>query len=106
MKGPAYLLLLILSLAAGIAGVVTLIPFAGATYPNVLGYRSVCTFSPAGSLFCFSIAGTSCIIRAAWIKRKAMYGQTRVHRTPVVVVALILLLALGSTGWFLVIDSR
>ena len=102
----AYIALLLVSMVAGVGGVLTLIPAAGATYENLLGYRSLCTFAPAASLFCFFIAGTSCVIRASFVKRKATFGTPVVRKGPVIVVAFVLVLAIASTGWFIAVDSQ
>jgi hypothetical protein len=88
------------------AGVAALWPSSGASYPNVLGYRSLCTFAPASSLFCFLISGLSCVIRAGAVKRRQMYGKVDFHGPPFVVLAVVLLLAVGSSIWYGIIDSR
>ena len=106
LNTKAYLALLLVSIVAGVGGALTLIPAAGATYENVLGYRSLCTFAPAASLFCFFLAGTSCVIRASLVKRKAQFGKPVVHKSPVIVVVFVLVLALASTSWFIVVDSQ
>lgn len=45
----AYHALLALTIALSLLAVVTLLPNPGASKPNVLGYRSVCSFAPAAS---------------------------------------------------------
>ena len=35
------------------AGATTLIPWSGASEPNVIGFRSFCTFAPFSSIICF-----------------------------------------------------
>jgi hypothetical protein len=106
MNMKAYLALLLLSLLAGTAGLLTLLPHGGASYPNILGYKSLCTFAPAASLFCFFIAGVSCLIRASLIKRKSLYGRASVKLASVAIVGLTLALALASTAWFMSVKAQ
>lgn len=61
---PAYKPLLGLSLLFTIAAILTLIPNPQASWPNLLGYRSICTFAPIASLACCFLAGLTCVIRA------------------------------------------
>jgi len=106
MNTKAYASLLALSLVATVGGVLTLIPFSGATYENVLGYRSLCTFAPAATLYCFAIAGASCIVRASFVKRRFQFGKTVFRRRAIVVVAAFLVLGLAATGWFVVVKRE
>ena len=106
LNAGAYIGFLALTIVGAVGGILTLIPAAGATYENVLGYRSLCTFAPAATLFCFFVAGTSCVLRASFVKRKAQFGKPVVRAAPVIVVVAVLLLALASTGWFIAVDSR
>lgn len=101
MSGRAYLALLGISVLAGAAGILTLFPANSASYPNLLGYRSLCTFAPAATFFCFSAAGVTCVLRASLVKRRAMAGGKPVFRAvPIVVVAMVLALGIASTVWF------
>lgn len=61
----AYRPLLGLSLAAALGALLTLLPWPGASSPNLWGYSSLCTFAPAATLFCAAIAGISCVVRAS-----------------------------------------
>ena len=106
MNTRAYAALLILTIVATVGGILTLIPWQGASYENVLGYRSLCTFAPAATLYCFAIAGASCIVRASLVKRRALFGKP-VFKTPAVaVVAVFLVLALAATGWFISVKRQ
>ena len=67
--GPAYLPLLALSGLFALGAVLTLIPFAGAPWPNVLGYKSLCPFAPGATLPCAILAALTCMIRARFVKR-------------------------------------
>lgn len=60
---PAYRLMIGLSLLFSIGAVLTLVPNAGASKPNVLGYRSLCTFAPAATALCGLAAGITCVLR-------------------------------------------
>lgn len=106
MNMKAYGGLLILTIAAAVGGVLTLIPAAGASYENVLGYRSLCTFAPAATLYCFAIAGASCVVRASLVKRKAQFGKPVFRAPAIVVVAVTLVLALAATGWFVTVKRQ
>ena len=108
MNKPLYAALLILTVLAAAGGVVTLLPREAASYPNLLGYRSVCTFAPAASLFCFAAAGVSCFLRASLAKESSGTPRQRMarHFGSVVPIALVLLLALGSTVWYAVVKVR
>jgi uncharacterized protein with FMN-binding domain len=59
----AYYALIGLSLAFSVLAVITLLPNPSASKPNVLGYRSVCTFAPAATALCGLAAGITCILR-------------------------------------------
>ena len=68
----AYYALIGLSLAFSVLAVVTLLPNPAASKPNVLGYRSVCTFAPAATALCGILAGITCILRNRFVSaRKA-----------------------------------
>lgn len=67
----AYHALLALSIALSLLAVVTLLPNPGAAKPNVLGYRSVCSFAPAASALCALLAGATCTLRNRLVSRKA-----------------------------------
>jgi hypothetical protein len=82
-----YLGLLALSGLFAVAAILTLIPNAGASWPNIMGYKSLCTFSPGATLACSLLAGITCFIRARLVKRV---------RTPL--VAPIIILALLAAG--------
>lgn len=68
MHRLSYKLLLLLTIVATTGGILTLMPRAGASYPNLIGYNSLCTYAPAATLYCFFIAGFSCFIRSTFIK--------------------------------------
>ena len=54
-----------------VLAIVTLLPRAAASKPNVLGYRSVCSFAPAASALCGLLAGITCTLRNRLVSRKA-----------------------------------
>jgi uncharacterized protein with FMN-binding domain len=70
-EAPLYWALLGLSLAFSILAAVTLIPNSTAAKPNVLGYRSVCSFAPAATALCGLLAGITCTIRNRYVSRRA-----------------------------------
>lgn len=68
--GPLYKPLLALSVLAAAAAVLTLIPNPGASWPSVLGYKSLCTFAPAATFACALAAGLVCVLRARLVRRR------------------------------------
>jgi hypothetical protein len=56
-SGAAYIGLLGLSFLFALAALLTLLPRAGASWPNVLGYKSLCTFAPMATAACALLAG-------------------------------------------------
>jgi hypothetical protein len=105
MSSRAYLPLLGLTVIAAVGGVLTLVPAAQASWENVLGYRSWCTFTPASTLFCFLVAGGSCTLRASLVKRRAIFGKPVFRAAPIVVLSLVSILAVASTAWYVRVDS-
>jgi hypothetical protein len=100
MNARIYAVLLLVTILCGVGGVLTMIPASGASYPNVLGYRSLCTFAPAATLYCFAIAGTVCILRASFVKRAAYNDGKPVFKPgAIVVVLVVLILAIASHAW-------
>ena len=69
-ESPVYWAMLALTLAFSVLAVVTLIP-AGASKPNVLGYRSVCSFAPTATALCGLLAGITCTLRNRMASRRA-----------------------------------
>ena len=70
--GPAYFPLLCLSGLFALGAVLTLLPFSGAPWPNILGYKSLCPFAPGATLACALLAALTCMIRARFVKRAPM----------------------------------
>lgn len=103
MNKPLYAALLGFTVLATLGGLLTLLPWESASYPNVLGYKSLCTFAPAATLFCFFLAGLSCHLRAALVKDQdgGTPGQKLNHHAQAWrPLGLLLVLALGATVWF------
>jgi len=102
MHRLSYKLLLLFTITASLGGILTLIPAAGASYPNIIGYSSLCTFAPAASLYCFFIAGTTCFIRSTLIKDQSGTIKDRIkkHGKSLIPLLFVLILAAGSTIWF------
>lgn len=67
---PAYYALIGLSLVFSVLAVVTLLPNPNASKPNVLGYRSVCSFAPAATALCGLLAGITCIVRNRFVSAR------------------------------------
>jgi len=67
--GPAYRPLLALSALFGLGALVTLVPNPGASWPNIMGYSSICTFAPGATFACALLAAIACTIRARLVRR-------------------------------------
>ncbi len=67
--GPAYKPLLALSGLFALGAVITLIPYPGASWPNIMGYSSVCTFAPGATFACALLAAITCTVRARLVRR-------------------------------------
>jgi hypothetical protein len=69
-KGPAYWLLFSLSAILAAGALLSLVPNPDASWPNILGYSSLCTFTPAAAFACALLAALTCIIRARLVLRR------------------------------------
>lgn len=67
--GPAYKPLLALSGLFAIGAIITLIPNPAASWPNIMGYSSVCTFAPGATFACALLAAVTCAVRARLVRR-------------------------------------
>ncbi len=67
--GPAYVPLLFLSGLFALGAIVTLLPNQRASWPNIMGYLSVCTFAPGASFACALLAAVTCTIRARLVRK-------------------------------------
>lgn len=92
-ESGAYWALFGLTIAFSILAVVTMIPNPSAPKPNVLGYRSVCSFAPAASALCGLLPGITCTIRNRWASRHAAARRFQPPILPVAVGILLLTLA-------------
>ena len=93
-ESAAYWSLLALSLAFSILALVTLLPNPGAAKPNVLGYRSICSFAPAATALCGVLAGITCTVRNRRFSRRAASMRYRPMIVPGAVGVLLLAIAL------------
>jgi hypothetical protein len=105
MFKTSYKILLSLTFLAAAGGIITLLPNANASYPNILGYKSICTFAPAASFFCFFIAGSICFIRSTYVKDISGTPSERfkTHAKRLIPLAVILALGLASFSWYLTV---
>jgi len=92
-KSPAYKGLLILSFALSVAAVLTLLPKSNASYPNLLGYKSICTFTPIATLLCGFLAGLTCTVRARLVSPRPRAGKSPAIPFLVLLVLLVASLA-------------
>lgn len=99
---------MLFTILATIGGILTLIPWAGASYPNVLGYKSLCTFAPAATLACFFLAGVSCFLRATFLKEAegSPREKFRRHAHSLAPLGLLLVLFIASMIWFLAVKAQ
>ena len=105
-ESSAYWALLALSLAFSILALVTLLPRAAAVKPNVLGYRSVCSFAPAATALCGVLAGITCTLRNRLFSRRASAMRYRPLIVPAGVGLILLALAVVFGIRFAAAQSR
>jgi uncharacterized protein with FMN-binding domain len=90
----SYQALLTLTVIFSLLAIVTMIPNPGASKPNVLGYRSVCSFAPAASALCGLLAGITCTLRNRRFSRNASAARYRPLFVPAGVGLLLAVIAL------------
>ena len=90
----SYRLMIGLSLIFTVLAVVTLLPNSGASKPNVLGYRSVCTFAPAATALCALLAGITCTIRNRRVSVRAASTRYRPPFIPVLTAVVLITAAI------------
>ncbi len=97
-----YIILLLMTILVTLGGLLTLMPWPAASYQNTFGYYSLCTFTPASTLFCFLIAGTICFIRATFFKPQSGTAGERFrrHAKRLIPLIVVLILAIASSFWF------
>lgn len=98
-KNPgAYRALLGLSGLFAFAAVLTLVPHRGASWDNVLGYKSLCTFAPIATAICALLAGATCVVRARLVGPRA--GDRRSWAAPIVVgIVLLAVIAFSAPAY-------
>lgn len=103
----SYKIMLIFTLFITIGGLLTLLPWSGASYPNLIGYSSLCTFTPAATFYCFFLAGLSCFIRSTFIKDQSGNKVERFkrHKKSLFVLGIILIIAIGFTFRYIEIKT-
>lgn len=87
-----YVTLLILSQVFALAALCTLLPNPRASWPSILGYRSLCSFAPIATAICALLAGATCVVRARLFGPQAGY---RKPWTVPVIVGIVLALAIA-----------
>ena len=90
----AYGALLGLSGAFAAAAVATLVPNPAASWENVLGYKSLCTFAPIATAACAFLAGATCVARARLVGPRA--GEKRPWTVPIVIGLLLAAVAVSA----------
>jgi uncharacterized protein with FMN-binding domain len=103
---PLYWTLLGLSALFTLCAVATLLPSAGASKPNVLGYRSVCSFAPAASALCGLLAAATCTLRYRLASRSAASARYRPLILPAGAAVLLLAVAVVFGGRFIAAQAR
>ncbi len=102
----AYYGLLGLTIAFSVLVVVTMLPNPSAAKPNVLGYRSVCSFAPAASALCGLLAGLTCTIRNRRFSANAASMKYRPLILPIAVGVLLVAVAVVFGARFIAAESR
>jgi hypothetical protein len=93
--GPAYPPLLVLSGLFTLGAILTLIPNPGASWPNILGYSSLCTFAPGATFACALLAAICCTVRARLVRRIPSPAFVPV----VIILALAIGLGVSTLAW-------
>jgi hypothetical protein len=91
-KTRLYAPLLALSGFFALAAVATILPWPGAGWENIFGYKSLCSFAPISTAICALLAGISCTLRARCAGPRR--GEKRSWAAPVA-LALGLALVIG-----------
>jgi uncharacterized protein with FMN-binding domain len=94
------------SLVFSILAVVTLLPNPGASKPNVLGYRSVCSFAPAASAVCGLLAGITCTMRNRRVSVNASSARYQPFIAPAAAALALIAVVVGFGVRFQSIQSR
>lgn len=105
-QSVAYWSLVGLTLLFALAAVVTLLPHAGASKPNVLGYRSVCSFAPAASALCGLLAGLTCVLRNRLVSASAASARYQPLLLPIGVAILLIAVAVIFGARFVAAQAR
>ncbi len=105
-ESKAYWGLLGLTTAFAVLAVVTMLPNLGASKPNVLGYRSVCSFAPAASALCGLLAGLTCTIRNRRFSAGAASTKYQPLILPIAVGVVLLAIAVIFGVRFISAESR
>lgn len=108
MSKPLYKIMLLFSTLATLGGILTMIPWPWASYPNIIGYSSLCTFAPAATLFCFTLAGISCYLRASLVKDDEGSVAERLarHAHSLIPIAILLIAAVIVTVIFMDVKTQ
>ena len=94
LKTP-YLGLLAFSALATLAAILALLPWEAASWPNIGGYKSLCTFTPGATLACMLLAAMSCTVR-----NRLIHKNREKLFVPILVVALLVgLLTWATVAW-------
>ncbi len=105
-ESPAYYATLGVTIALSILAIVTLLPSPAASKPNVLGYKSVCSFAPAASALCGLLAGVTCTIRNRRLSRNASSARYRPLILPIGLGILLVIIAVVFGARFGAAQSR
>ncbi|HVO39667.1 MAG TPA: FMN-binding protein [Spirochaetia bacterium] len=105
-ENGAYFGLLALTVALTALAVVALVPSPAASKPNVLGYRSVCSFAPASSAICGLAAGVVCTLRGRLVSRGAKSARYRPLILPAGVGVILVVIAFVFGLLFLGAQAR
>jgi len=80
-----YSIFLVLTIILTILAIITLIPNPAASKPNLFGYKSICSFTPAGTLILCLLAGIVCTIRTG-VKEKRTGAPI-----PIIILSIVLI---------------
>lgn len=102
----AYYLMLALSLSFTLLAIITLLPNAAASKPNIMGYRSICPFAPAATALCCLLAGITCTLRNRFVSATAATNRRGPWIAPIGIVLIFGSIAIwGGFSYWRVVSS-
>lgn len=90
----AYKLLLGFTVLCSLGAVATMLPIPVAPWPNLLGFKSLCSFAPASTAACALLAAISCLVRSRLVSNQRARNRYRPLFVPLAVIVVLLAIAI------------